>query len=119
MLLDYLYNRGIKDRAYLNYVKKQKDIKLRYRLASINDFDFMVSQLFDESEAIGVGLIVTNEILGTNRGQTVAIGAIEGDDIICFDVPTGSIILWMIESGNGENIKIADSFEEFMDKCCK
>jgi len=117
MLCSYLHSRGIKDKVYLDYTTNNIDFNRRSRLVSVNGFDFVVNQLFDDTDAVGIGLVATNKVLGTDNGNMVAIGAIEGDDIICFDVFTGNIVLWMIENGDGEYIKIADSFAEFVNKC--
>lgn len=79
----------------------------------------MVSHFLDLSERSGYGLIVTNETLKTASGDALAIGLIEGDDVICMDIPSGTILIWMIQSGNGEFIKVSDSFEEFLANCCE
>lgn len=79
----------------------------------------MVSHFLDLSERCGYGLIVTNKTLGTDTGDTLVIGLIEGDDVICMDIPSGSISIWMIQSGDGEQLKVADSFQEFLASCCK
>ena len=113
MLYRYLCNRGVKDKAYIDYLKKIDSFQMGFRLTSINGFDFKVIQLFDKTDYPGRGLIVTNEILGTDHGDIVAIGAIDGDDLVCIDVARGKIVIWMIENGEGEYLDIADSFSEF------
>ena len=67
---------------------------------------------------MGYGLITTNSLLKMDIGSYMAIGLIEGDDVICMELKSGSILLWMIQSGDGEFIKVFDSFEAFIDACC-
>lgn len=53
----------------------------------------------------------------TTGSQITAIGLIEGDDVICINSLNGAIFVWMIQTGNGEYIEVAKSFEEFINEC--
>lgn len=116
---EYLTKRGIKDAFYRSFLLSNNITSQTFVLCSTKGFDYMVSHFLDLSERCGYGLIVTNKTLGTDIGDTLVIGLIEGDDVICMDIPSGSISIWMIQSGDGEQLKVADSFQEFLVSCCK
>ena len=116
-LVAYLERRGVHDEAYKAHILASPS-DLSFELCSANGFDFMVSYFLDGSDRIGYGLIPTNETLKTGNGNRMAIGLIEGDDVICLDIPTGKISLWMIQTGNGESLDVADSFDRFFEMCC-
>lgn len=115
----YLRERGVEDNCYRRFLSNNSCAAGHdFVLCSVDGFDYIVSHFLDSSEQLGYGLIPTNEILKTDKGDRLVIGLIEGDDVICMDIPSGVISLWMIQSGNGESLKVADSFEEFLAKCC-
>lgn len=115
----YLTGRSVEDTFYRKFLSTNSAAEdLDFVLFSVGGFDYMVSHFLDSSERAGYGLIPTNKILKTDKGDRLVIGLIEGDDVICMDIPSGTISLWMIQSGNGESLKVADSFEEFLAKCC-
>ena len=84
-----------------------------FKLCSQNGFDYMVSHFLDASDIKGYGVIATNASLQMS-GEQLAIGLIEGDDIICMDLQDRSIYLWLVQTGKGERIKVSDSFGEFL-----
>lgn len=108
----YLEKRGVKDKDYLEILKAGV-MEREYRLCQAEGTDFMFARLFDESDVPGYGLIRTNQSLHTDEGAQIAIGIVEGDDIVCMDVFNGTISLWLIENGDGERLKIADCFKQF------
>lgn len=116
---EYLTKRGVKDTFYRSFLLRNNGAGQTFTLCSTIGVDYMVSHFLDLSERCGYGLIVTNKTLGTISGDTLVIGLIEGDDVICMDIPSGSISIWMIQSGNGEQLKVADSFKEFLAGCCQ
>ena len=111
-LYQYLISRGINDPFYLKILQNGIS-ENEYLLCSADGYDFLFSHLLDESELAGYGLIITNQYLHTQAGHEVAIGLVEGDDVICIDVRDGTINLWLVENGSGEHIKVASSFFEF------
>lgn len=116
-LVSYLEKRGVCDETYIAYLC-DSPIDRPFELCSVNGFDFMVSYFLDGSERIGYGLIPTNAALKTDCGNKMSIGLIEGDDVICLEIPSGKISLWMIQTGNGEFFEVADSFDLFLKMCC-
>ena len=116
-LVEYLDKRKVNDEAYRTYVLASPSDQ-SFELCSINGFDFMVSHFLDGSDRTGEGLIPTNEVLKTSTGEKMAIGLIEGDDVICMDIPSRKIYLWMIQTGCGESIAVADTFSDFYVMCC-
>ncbi len=114
-IMEYLHLRGVKDKNYQDYLLHSDVLCLKFQLCSLNGFDYMVNHLFDASERLGYGLIPTNRVLNTDKTSCIAIGLIEGDDMICMDVFSGEIFLWMIQTGEGERLRVASSFKEFME----
>lgn len=112
-IIEYLDQRKVEDKDYREYLISGDTALKEFCLASHKSFDFMVSHFLDNSSKRGYGLIATNEWLQL-PDDWMAIGLIEGDDIICMDLTDGSIYLWMIQTGNGEYLKVADSFKELL-----
>lgn len=113
-LIQYLDSRGVRDGAYRDFVLNSGKKNLQFEIACVDDFEYQVSHFFNESGKKGYGLIPTNELLKTGTGPMIAIGAIEGDDVICLDLHSGAVYLWMIQTGESEYMKAADSFAVFL-----
>lgn len=116
-LMDYLNEQDVKDKTYIEFILKKSVDKEDYKQCTINKLTFKVSHFLDESSRAGFGIIPTNKILNTTKKKCLAIGLIEGDDIICIDTINGSIFIWMIQTGEGERIKVAESFKDFINIC--
>lgn len=114
-LLKYLRARGVNDNAYIDFCCNGIIKGEKFELCSINELDFVVDHFFDGSDEIGFGLIQTNEVLNTSAGKLLSIGAILGDDIICMEIETGKIMLWLIQNGDGETVEVADTFAAFLE----
>lgn len=112
---EYLVNRKVLDRIYkdflLDYVEKDACYKSFY----IKGYEFAVSKFFDCSSIVGSGIMPTNLVLKTEDSDKIAIGLVEGDDVICMDAKTNEITLWMIQTGDGEHIHVADDFTSFLE----
>ena len=118
-LNEFLNHHGIESGIYSEFVRRYIPGDCKFVQCSSDGFDYMVSHFLDKSEKMGYGLIVTNETLETEKTGKLAIGLIEGDDVICLDPQTGRISLWLIQSGNGECINVAETFQDFMKTCCE
>ena len=114
-VLEYLHSRGIKDEDYINFCRNGFIVSGDFVNCSLVNFDFMVDCFFDNSEERGFGLIPTNEHLCSSDKKYIYIGAIRGDDLICMDIETGKIKLWLIENGDGEMIEVAGTFAAFLE----
>lgn len=112
----YLNSKGVLDNTYRKFLLDDNS-DLEFKLCSVSGFDFMVDHFLDKSDIKGYGIIPTNETLKLTETTFLAIGLIEGDDIICMDVTTGKIILWLIQTGTGEHLLVADSFADFIKSC--
>lgn len=112
---DYLVSRGVKDSTYLDFIKNNKLGILESNLCSAGGFDFGISHFFGISKVSGYDIIAANKNLKTDEGNIVSIGLIEGDDVICLCIENNEIFLWMIINGNGETIKVANSFDELLE----
>ena len=118
-LIGYLDRCRVNDRSYRDFVLRHNSDEYSFTLCTTDGFDYAVSHFFDKSENKGYGLIATNEALRTGLGHQLAIGLIEGDDVICLDPRTGRISIWMIQTGRGEYLFAAETFGEFLCNCCE
>ena len=118
-LIGYLDRRGVKDRCYRSFVLRDSPDEYNFTLCTSDGFDYVVSHFLDKSERKGYGLIATNEALKKGLGHQLAIGLIEGDDVICLDPKNGQISIWMTQTGNGERLVVANSFIDFIRFCCE
>lgn len=118
-LINYLNSRKVNDNYYRDFILNYNPDNYKFSLCTVNGFDFVVSHFLDQSKEKGCGIIATNEILKTDLGQQLAIGLIEGDDVICLDIKSGQISIWMIQTGDGEHLIAAESFRSFLEKCCE
>ena len=117
-LIDYLDQRGVKDNNYRKFVLNYATENYNFSLCTTNGFDYAVSHFLDRSSKKGYGLVSTNKALGTDTGRQLAIGLIEGDDVICLNLQDGQINIWMVQNGNGEHLVVAKTFQDFLDNCC-
>lgn len=118
-LSDYLNLRGVRDQSYCEFAQKYCPGDYKFTMCTVNGFDYIVSHFLDRSEKKGYGIIATNEILETEKSGQLAVGLIEGDDVICLDPKTGQISLWLVQTGNNEHLVVADSFDDFIRICCE
>ena len=117
--IEYLTMRGVTNKEFVNFWQESLTHKYSFIECKLNNFEFLVNCFFDNSDTIGYGIVPTNRILGTDKTNFIAIGSIEGDDIICLDINTGKINIWMIETGDGEFIEVSDTFVNFFKSVTK
>ena len=99
----------------VEYIIKNKIVGL----FTENEFDvngdpYAVQCFMGISNIIGYDLIKANQMLKLKNH--VAIGLVDGDDPICIEKETGHVYLLLLETGDGEEIKIAESVEAFINK---
>ena len=112
-LKQYLRERKVVDSNYLDSITTEDLNKNKFSLFSVDGQEYMLSHFFDNSDELGYGLTKTNHILKTENTNMVAIAIVEGDDVVCINTTDNSIWLWCLQTGNGEFVKIINSFEEF------
>lgn len=123
----------IKSPFYTNFeevVEAYKTLQLSAEVAYIiknkiaglfneNQFDidgdpYAVQCFMGISNIIGYDLKKANQMLKLKN--RVAIGLVDGDDPICIEKGTGHVYLLLLETGDGEELKIAESVEAFINK---
>lgn len=112
---EYLKDRGVKDQDYLHFMKNNPEKLDEFSVCRVDGFDFRVSHFLDESDKLGYGLVVTNQQLKLDNTKYLAIGLIEGDDVICLNLENGTVALWLVENDDGNWLQVADSFADFVD----
>ncbi len=118
-MLSYLNSRKVVDREYRNLLLSGDLQNCAFKLCSVDGFDFMMSHFLGSSDEVGYGLIPTNRTLGLDGSNQLAIGLIEGDDVVCMNLDDGSINLWLLEMADGKRMSVATSFGDFWGMCLK
>ena len=112
---EYFKVRGVKDRDYLHFMENNPSKFDEFNMCHRNGYNFTVSYFLDESEKVGYGLVATNQHLKLDGTKYLAIGFVEGDDVICLNLETGTVHLWLVKSDGGKWLQVADSFADFVD----
>ena len=113
-LCEYLQNRGVTDKTYLNFVSKVETRDEKYKLFSVEGQAYMLSHFLDSSDELGFDLIRTNDVLGLTHTEILAIALVEGDEVICINKNDNSICLLSFQSGERELYGVAGTFHEFL-----
>ena len=113
-LYEYLQNRGVTDKNYLNFVLKEKTRGEKFKLFLVDGQPYMLSHFLDASDELGYGLIETNDVLGLTDTEMLAIALVEGDDVVCINSTDNSIWLLSFQSGGGTLLRIVDTFCDFL-----
>lgn len=111
---DYLVASGIQSVEIEKLLTEDMSDQMEYIPFSADGFDYAIHHFLDSSDIPGYGVFQTNAILGLEGTEQFAIALVEGDDVICLDKKDGSVNLWLIQTGNGERIRIAPSFRAFL-----
>ena len=112
-IMKYLLSRGLAPEI-VEYLTSEEANKSEFIPFSVNREDYAIHHFLDGSHRPGYGVKKTNDQLKTFETDYVAVALVEGDDVICINVQDGSVHLWLIQSGDGEMIKVADSFSDFL-----
>lgn len=99
----------------VEYIIKNKIIGLfNANEFEVNGDPYAVQCFMGISNIIGYDLKKANQMLKLKN--RVAIGLVDGDDPICIEKETGHVYLLLLETGDGEEIKIGESVEAFINK---
>lgn len=85
----------------------------------LNGHVYSVQCFMGESQELGFDIEKSNDLLEQESivpEHFVAVGLLQGDDVICIEKGTGFVYLLLIESGDGEIVKVADTIESFIRK---
>lgn len=112
---EYLKSRGINDALLSSIICKGPSQQTEFIPFSAGGIDYAVHHFLDDTDLAGYGLVQTNTILNLNDTYFIAVALVEGDDVICVNTENGSVCLWLVQTGRGEWITIADSFASFLE----
>jgi len=117
-VLDYLKTRMVKDNNYLDFIKNNdfaflKDNTITIYNKEYNQNEGYMIECFFTCSTTGYDIIKANKNLNLDNGDIIAIANVAGDDVICMNVKTNEILLYLIESGDMQFVHIADNFEKF------
>ena len=114
-LFAYLDSRKVCNKAYRSFLEKTPFGCLEENTFFVNGECYGVSHFLTVSKIDGFDIKKANQHLGLDKGNIMAIALVEGDDVICLDLVTGEVFLWMISCGDGEKILISKTFDMFLD----
>lgn len=117
-LLSYLLIRGVPSHI-ARFFECEKSTEYIFVPFEIERETYAIHHFLDNSNKVGYDLKEVNLQLKTDETEYVVVALAEGDDAICLNLNNGSVSLWLIQSGNGEMIEIANSFSEFLKKCTR
>lgn len=104
---------GIKDETYIKFMREGTK-PFTSKMFNVMGMDFVISHFLGFSNVPGFDLIMTNAMLPSRKEYMVAIALVEGDDVVCLNSDDNSISIWLVQTGNGEYLKVASSFELFL-----
>lgn len=110
----FLIEQGVPKDAVQVYLATAKLTKIEYIPFTALGYDYAIHHFLDLSDTLGFGLFPTNKQLRLVGTEFTAIALVEGDDIVCIEAEKGFIYLWLLQTGNGEKILIANSINEFL-----
>lgn len=118
-VLNYLKIRNVKDDKYLEFINnndfaffKDNIIHIFNKEYNQND-EYMIENFLSCSSVAGRDIIQANKNLGLDIGDIIAIASVAGDDVVCMNIKTNEICLYLIETGNMKFVHIADNFVDF------
>ena len=112
---EYLKKRKIADTDYYQYAVSKEPVS-EYKMIEVRPgMEFQVTVIFSDNQKYPLSIEQANINLGLQNGNDVAIGLLDGDEIVCLNCATGAVYFWLIENGDGEKIKIASSFTKFIE----
>lgn len=112
---EYLDNRNVKDIHYKEFILSELNCNIKNKEFGEMPYLFEFSHFLYNTDKPGLGLIKTNELLGIDNGSKLAIGLVEGDDVITLDLNDGSVAVWLVQNGDGEEINVTRTFKDFLD----
>ena len=114
-LMKYLDSRNVRNQVYRNFLMQTPMGCLEANTFSVNGECYGVSHFLSVSNIEGFDIQKANKNLGLDKGNIMAIALVEGDDVLCMNIKTGEVFLWMISCGNGEEVLVSKTFTEFLD----
>ena len=108
---EYLLDRGLSTSLIKMFLKVSKMSKVLGTSLSASGFEYVIDHFLDGSGTAGYDIKLVNQALRMDRSQLLAIAIAEGDDPICLDLRSGSVILLLIE--DGEQVQLASTLDEF------
>lgn len=113
-LFAYLDSRMVYNKDYRNFLEKVPFGCLEENSFFVGGECYGVSHFLTVSNIDGFDIKKANQHLGLDKGSVIAIALVEGDDVLCLDLITGEVFLWMISCGDGEKILVSKTFNMFL-----
>lgn len=115
-VLSYLNSKGVKNKSYLEFIKNNNFGILEKNIFNLNNGNYSVDYFFSRSNEEGKDIVSANKNIQRilNNENLIGIAKVLGDDIVCLDIVTGDVYIWLIETGDGEKVNIANSFDKFI-----
>lgn len=85
----------------------------------VNDEPYELTHFLSKSSTIGYDIRKVNELLGLQGTDDVAIAVVLGDDVLCCNIKTDKVFLWLVQTGDGKKVDVDDSLTAFLNKMKK
>lgn len=113
-VIDYLKKRKVNNLDYYLLIKNNRFGLIKNVKFDVNNIEYNMSHLLGCSQNPGYDIIKANNNLKTLSSNELAIGVVEGDDIVCYDLKGDFVFLYLIENGDGEKVIITKSLSKFI-----
>lgn len=113
-VMDYLKSRKVTNRELGEIIQKQPFGLLKDTTFFVGEEEYGITHFLSKSDIAGYDIKKVNTLLGTEALGIVAFAIVVGDDVLCYDIMSKEVILWMIQTGGGERLLVSDNLSKFL-----
>lgn len=113
-VMDYLKSRKVTNRELEKIIQKYPFGLLKDTSFFIGEEEYGISHFLSKSDVIGYDIQKVNTLLGTEALGIVAFAIVVGDDVLCYDIKSEEVVLWMIQTDGGERLLVSDNLTMFL-----
>ena len=110
--LEYLIQRGVSDTSLLNFIETEKLGIIVPNHCCFSGYDCMITNFLAITGSSDSDILIVNRNLRLETGNAMAIGLIEGGDVICYNVAERMYFVWCIE--DEKIINITSTFDDLL-----
>ncbi len=111
---DYLKSRKVTNRELGKIIQKHPFGLLKDTSFFVGEEEFGISHFLSKSDVTGYDIQKVNTLLGTEALNIVAFAIVMGDDVLCYDIKSKEVILWLVQTAEGERLLVSDNLTKFL-----
>ena len=113
-VMDYLRARKLSNRELNRIIKKYPFGLLKETSFFIGEEEYGISHFLSKSDITGYDIQKVNSLLGTEALGIIAFAIVVGDDALCYDNKSKEVFLWLIQTGEGNRLRVSDNLTKFL-----